>query len=175
MVLSLQSLIPQPDEFICNHSNIRSRPPVPGNDIQYVKNWHITNESAISTAEHSYLSQTDDLFQIRPRFRTPLRRFLEKSTRFGWLPWFRREPQDRTYYDPKTMYFERNEKLERFVTTVICLVGLFMLIAPLWILKSMGSAEGRLEVITAFIVVFLGLIQSVTIAKPFETLAATAA
>lgn len=50
-----------------------------------------------------------------------------------------------------------------------------MLIAPLWILKSIGSVEGRLEVITAFIVVFLGLIQSVTIAKPFETLAATAA
>lgn len=50
-----------------------------------------------------------------------------------------------------------------------------MLIAPLWILRSTGTFDGRLEVITVFIVVFLGSIQSVTIAKPFETLAATAA
>jgi hypothetical protein len=73
------------------------------------------------------------------------------------------------------MYYERNEKLEGFVTIVICLVGLLMLIAPLWILKAVGQPGPRLEIITAFIIVFLGLIQSVTIAKPFETLAATAA
>lgn len=73
------------------------------------------------------------------------------------------------------MYYERNERLEGFVTMIICLVGLIMLIAPLWILKYVASTDVRLEIITAFIVVFLGLIQSVTIAKPFETLAAAAA
>jgi len=73
------------------------------------------------------------------------------------------------------MYFEKNEKLEGFVTVIICLVGLLMLIAPLWILKAVSEPGPRLEIITVFILVFLGLIQSVTIAKPFETLAATAA
>jgi hypothetical protein len=50
-----------------------------------------------------------------------------------------------------------------------------MLIAPLWILNYVSGPSARLEIITAFVVVFLCLIQSVTIAKPFETLAATAA
>lgn len=158
-----------------NHSKVRSRPTVPAKDIQYVKNWHITNEGAIDEEEQSYLTQTDDLFQINPRFRTPLRRVLERSTRFGWLLLFRREPQDQTHYDPKTMYYELNERLESFVTITICLVGLIMLIAPLWILSYVGPSQARLGIITAFIVLFLALIQSVTIAKPFETLAATAA
>ena len=73
------------------------------------------------------------------------------------------------------MYYERNERLEGFVTVTICLVGLVMLVAPLWILTYVYLSAARLAIITAFIVVFLGLIQSVTIAKPFETLAATAA
>jgi hypothetical protein len=73
------------------------------------------------------------------------------------------------------MYYERNESIDGFVTILICLIGLIMLIAPLWILKYVGGSNARLEIITAFVVVFLCLIQSVTIAKPFETLAATAA
>ena len=158
-----------------NYSDICSRPQVSDKDIQYVKNWHITNEDAIEENEQAYLNQTDDLFQINPRFRTPLRRFLERSTRFGWLPFFRREPQEQSYYDPNTMYYERNGRLEGFVTITICLVGLVMLIAPLWILTYVRPSAARLGIITAFIFVFLGLIQSVTIAKPFETLAATAA
>jgi hypothetical protein len=73
------------------------------------------------------------------------------------------------------MYYERNESINGFVTMVVCLIGLIMLIAPLWILNYVFGSSARLEIITAFVVVFLCLIQSVTIAKPFETLAATAA
>ncbi|KAH7412513.1 hypothetical protein BKA64DRAFT_330380 [Cadophora sp. MPI-SDFR-AT-0126] len=175
LLLEIKEKLKEYNEFIVNHSNIRSRPQVSAKDVQHVKNWHITNEDAIDEHEQAYLNQTDDLFQVNPRFRTPLRRLLERSTRFGWLPFFRREPQDQTYYDPKTMYYERNERLEGFVTVTICLVGLAMLVAPLWILTYVHLSAARLAIITAFIVVFLGLIQSVTIAKPFETLAATAA
>jgi small-conductance mechanosensitive channel len=73
------------------------------------------------------------------------------------------------------MYYERNESINGFVTMVVCLIGLIMLIAPLWILNYVTRFIARLVIITAFVVVFLCLIQSVTIAKPFETLAATAA
>jgi hypothetical protein len=144
-------------------------------DIQHARNWHTTNEGAIHTKKLAYLDETDDLFQINPHFRIPLWHFLEKSSRFGWLPVFRRKPQDTTSYDPDTMYYERNERIENFITIIVCLVGLFMLIAPLWILQQAPSPGPRLAIITTFIVAFLGLMQSVTIAKPFETLAATTA
>jgi hypothetical protein len=50
-----------------------------------------------------------------------------------------------------------------------------MLIAPIWILEVMTKPIRKLVVITVFIVVFLAMLSSVTVAKPFETLAATAA
>jgi len=52
---------------------------------------------------------------------------------------------------------------------------MLMLIAPMWILQAWDDVKRKLAVITAFIVLFLGLFSSMTDAKPFETLAATAA
>jgi nitrogen fixation/metabolism regulation signal transduction histidine kinase len=50
-----------------------------------------------------------------------------------------------------------------------------MLVAPLWILLYVTSKQRQLAVITVFMAVFLGIMQSVTIARPFESLATTAA
>ena len=51
-----------------------------------------------------------------------------------------------------------------------------MLIAPMWILQALdGRTLPKLGTITAFIVTFLMLVSYATLAKPFETLAATAA
>lgn len=54
-----------------------------------------------------------------------------------------------------------------------------MLIAPLWLLQHLSSEKNdlktRLIVITAFMVAFTIMIIVVTVAKPYETLAATAA
>ena len=45
----------------------------------------------------------------------------------------------------------------------------------MWILQALDKNNHKLGVITAFVVVFLGLVSYATVAKPFETLAATAA
>ncbi|KAE9364244.1 hypothetical protein N431DRAFT_421114 [Stipitochalara longipes BDJ] len=166
------------NQFLSTNSQLRAMASARPENIESVLNWHTTNEGAIDVVERSYLDHTDDLVQIKSRFRTPLRRFLEKTrpgTRFRWLSFLRREPQDKTFYDPGTMYYAKDKLLEHFVTLLVCLVGLVMLVAPLWALKFVTSLNARLGIITGFVVVFLVLIQSVTIAKPFETLAATAA
>lgn len=61
------------------------------------------------------------------------------------------------------------------MSVVIMSIGTLMLIAPLWILQALQSLSSKPEVITAFIVLFLGMILWVTVAKPVETLAAAAA
>jgi hypothetical protein len=61
------------------------------------------------------------------------------------------------------------------VTIVVLSTGLAMLIGPLWILESIADSKTRLGVITAFVVAFTVLVSSVTVAKHFEVLAATAA
>lgn len=54
-----------------------------------------------------------------------------------------------------------------------------MLIAPLWILQyiygEQADMKARLEIITGFLIGFTALLSIVTVARPFEVLAATAA
>lgn len=65
--------------------------------------------------------------------------------------------------------------MDALVTFVITAVGLGMLIGPLWLLNSQTGQTPRLQIISSCLVVFSGLLSIVTVAKPFETLAATAA
>lgn len=61
------------------------------------------------------------------------------------------------------------------MTTLIMMVGLIMIIAPLWILEYLTTDEQKLSTITAFIVAFVGMLSTVTVSRPFEILGATAA
>ncbi len=54
-------------------------------------------------------------------------------------------------------------------------LGLGMLIGPLWWLQNLSNSEVRLGVITGFLFAFMALLSILTVAKPFEVLAATAA
>ena len=65
------------------------------------------------------------------------------------------------------------------VTCITIGLGLAMLIAPLWLLQYVYTAEPnlktRLGVITGFLVAFTLLLSVMVVARPFEVLAATAA
>ncbi|KAF2179660.1 hypothetical protein K469DRAFT_716170 [Zopfia rhizophila CBS 207.26] len=64
--------------------------------------------------------------------------------------------------------------MENFCTFLITTVGLLMLVVPLWWLFYVENKTIQLGIITGFILLFLVMISSVTVAKPFESLAATA-
>ncbi|CAI7644913.1 unnamed protein product [Penicillium pancosmium] len=78
-------------------------------------------------------------------------------------------------YDPGTAGYYNEHLIEKFARLVIISAGLIMLIAPEWLLLSVSSQVHRLAIITAFETLFLALISTVAGAKPFESLAATAA
>jgi hypothetical protein len=61
------------------------------------------------------------------------------------------------------------------MTVIITAVGLAALIGPLWILQNQNGESVRLWTISGFLGGFTVFIGIVTVAKPFETLAATAA
>ncbi len=50
-----------------------------------------------------------------------------------------------------------------------------MIVGPLWWLQNLAAQKARLAVITGFLVVFTFLLSILTVARPFEVLAATAA
>ncbi len=64
---------------------------------------------------------------------------------------------------------------DAFITFIIACTGLVMLIAPLWILEFTKSSIASLAWMTGFLVLFLYMVAYATVAKPFETLGATAA
>jgi len=68
-----------------------------------------------------------------------------------------------------------DERIDIFVTFTSVIIGLAMLIAPIWILAYTDPVAAKLAIITAFILLFLALVSFGTSAKTFESLAATAA
>lgn len=65
--------------------------------------------------------------------------------------------------------------MESCARSVIITTGLVMLIAPQWWLLFVQDRRVQLGIITGFIILFLVLVATVTGARPFESLAATAA
>jgi thiol:disulfide interchange protein len=71
--------------------------------------------------------------------------------------------------------YNSDQRMNVFVSIIVTILGLLMLVAPLWILGSVAPAKERLAIITVFLTVFLCLVTFTTAAKPFESLGAAAA
>lgn len=70
---------------------------------------------------------------------------------------------------------DKDTGINTFVTVVFIILGVFLLLGPMWILQYMTDNGKRLKVITGFVLLFTSLLASATVAMPFEVLAATAA
>lgn len=163
------------DDLVLQHSQLKARPPVAKKDVSSLENWFFNNGNAILEAETEYVKRSSDLFSLVPKSKSPLRVLLEHSHRFRLLKLWQDKNVDTTLHTDGNVHYISDEKIDRFIATLIMVLGLIMLIAPLWILAFLGGLVPRLGVISAFIVLFVALISATTVAKPFESLAAAAA
>jgi hypothetical protein len=146
--------------------------------VASVSNWLFNKENAIDTRETAYLDHTSDLVPLVPKLKSPLRQVLETSRRFRLSRCWRTQPSDtcgNLGIDTGDTYYSSDEKIERFAGLVIVVLGVVMLVGPLWALEFVHGPVNRLGLITVFIVLFITLVSLATVAKPFESLAATAA
>lgn len=150
---------------------------MPQRDLESIGNWHHNTPHAILAAEKGYLEQIHDLIQLVPKAVTPLRRVLEKSNRFRLSKlWARKDPPLPRYAaHPEELHYSSDAKIDNSIGITITIMGMLMLIVPLWVLNGTNGPRAKLGVITGFIVLFLGLIAFTTVARPFESLAAAAA
>ena len=146
---------------------------MPEKDICNLDTWFSNN--TILAEETDYMRCRSDLFCLAPRMRSPLRSLLGHASRFRFLKLWQLKFFYRQGSEDESVYYSADEKIDRFIATVIMGLGLIMLIAPLWILAFLEGLIPRLGVISAFIVLFLVLLSITTVAKPFESLAAAAA
>ncbi|KAH8724700.1 hypothetical protein GQ44DRAFT_617498 [Phaeosphaeriaceae sp. PMI808] len=175
---TLNVKVRQYNELLIQHSNLRNRPRVPKRNVGSISNWLSNEQNAILDDEIAYMKMTPDLVQLVPKSITPLRWLLEKSSKFRLSKlWARKSYSLPTYYEthPGTVHYSSDTRIERVLGIIITVLGMGMLIAPLWVLAYTGIMWKRLCVITSFIVLFLGMVAFTTAARPFESLAAAAA
>lgn len=169
-----------PDSFVNEYAQLVDRPPVYPDDLKEVKKWlQNVHRGAIQPVERAYIDKDDDLIPVQPKIRSSFRNFLEKSRLFlGWG--FMKEIFGRTptgFYDVEKddTYWQNDSRLESFASVIISVIGLIMLVGPLWILEYVVGTPGRLGIITGFITVFFIIVLLLTTARVFDALVAAAA
>lgn len=82
-------------------------------------------------------------------------------------------------FERQATIYNKESRIDKFVTCATIAIGLAMLLVPLWLLQYFTSRRtdttNKLWIITAFLIGFAVLFSVLTVARPFEVLAATAA
>ncbi|GES60593.1 hypothetical protein ATETN484_0005005200 [Aspergillus terreus] len=164
------------DRYLYRYIHFKTRASAAEKDITSLKNWFYNHDGAIMPEERTYIDK-NDLFALVPKDRSPLRRFFERSSHFRLFKLWRQKPQssDLPLHIRQHIHYSSDSRIDQFVTLTIVATGLVMLIAPIWILAFTRPVVLKLAVITIFILLFLALVALGTNAKPYESLAATAA
>lgn len=164
-----------------------NRAPIHRDDLATVKKWiWEQNPKAIHPEEAAFINCDEDLIGIQPKSRSWLRNILEATSVLrvpGVRRFFERSPRDRDLIKEATATQDEKEgtrwpndkRVEGFSTLVIALIGLGMLVGPLWWLAFVNGLLHRLSIITGFIAVFFILVEVATDAGVFNALAAAAA
>ncbi|KAF4981416.1 hypothetical protein FZEAL_2764 [Fusarium zealandicum] len=164
------------NEFLLQQSSLRKLPKAPLRDIKSIRNWHYNHDyAAIARDEQQYLDHDDDLICMVQRDKTPMRRLIDKSRRMRTLSIWEHKNERKSEHDTDEVSFYSDKRIDNFASAVIVTIGVTMLITPIWVLQAMDSLQGKLGVITAFILIFLLVLSFAMVAKPFEALGATAA
>lgn len=163
------------DELVLQHSQLQARPPVLKRHVNSLQNWFYNNQHAILEAKTNYVNYTFDLFSLVPSPRTPLQSFLELFRSFRLLSLWREKKDEQLFARDEDVHYTSDKRIDLVFSTIILLLGLTMLITPLWILAFVGEFVTRLAIICAFIILVAVRLSITTVAKPFESLAAAAA
>ncbi|KAI0181287.1 hypothetical protein GGR52DRAFT_577839 [Hypoxylon sp. FL1284] len=159
---------------LTNQSGMNQLHQAPSRDVKNIKRWHEEyGNSVINRDEFDYLNQ-EDLICLSRQNKSPLRQLIDSSLRLRTLSIWRDTSRPPTGSAGNVTYFS-DRKMNAFVSMVIVFIGTAMLIIPIWILERMDMLESKLMVITVFIFVFLLVLSSIMVTKPFEALGATAA
>ncbi len=161
---------------MASYLQLCARDPVEEKDITSLHTWHKNYENAIAPEEKEYLDH-EDLFPARTQRQAPLLRILNKSKRFRHMGWWEVPApkaglpfpvsQDIRYYSSK--------RKDRVVAWAFSIIGLLLMVGPVWALSYIPLKPVKLGLSTFFAVLFFGLMGIASSAKPQEVLAAAAA
>lgn len=182
------------NSFINEYSQILARPSLREDDVKNVARWLAPRTPSsvddlrnplpylgpIDDLEAAFITHHDDLVGVQPKSRSWFRNVLE-STLILRTPvvrsFFERKPEEyETINLNSETIWQNDNRVEGLSGGIIAVVGLGMLVGPLWILDKYDQhVNVQLGVITGFIALFFVLVAVATTAKVFDALAAAAA
>lgn len=143
--------------------------------MKNIRNWHFNYDyRAIGNDEQQYLNHDEDLVCLAPRDKTPLRQLIDRSRWLRTLWIWRHRDDDSAENKLSRVSYYSDKRMDQFTSALIVLIGVGMLITPIWVLQLLHSFWEKLVVITVFVSVFLLVLFFAMATKPFEALAATA-
>ena len=184
------------DAYINDYAQLMARPTVRDEDITNVKRWLAPLQpetiedlekaplkylAPIDELETTFIDHHDDLITVQPKNRSWFRNVLERTLILKTpviRTIFEREPEEYNTINTNTQTIWQNDKrIEGLSGTIIALIGLGMLLGPLWVLQIYNVSSGivKLGIITGFITLFFVLVAVATTARIFDALAAAAA
>lgn len=167
--------------FALDHSQMKDRTEATKFQVSNVLKWiEGANKKVIEKDEQEFLQKDWDLIPVVPKARTPLRRFIDHFDVLRLPRCLRNRVLNQRLYSEEdfemtSTVYSKDSLVDKLVTFITIFLGLGMLIGPLWWLQNLSNNENRLGVITGFLFIFTAILSILTVAKPFEVLAATAA
>ena len=169
--------------------------------MRNIKWWLENAHNPIEADEIKYLGKIDDLMPLVSKERAPLKRLFDRFDLFYYMSWLVDkkvrhmlsaklqsidQPEQKnarlytsTDFERETAVYENSSLFQNLTTTSILLLGLCLLIGPLWWLQYLAlhhtDPGAGLQVISGFLVLFTALLSAVTTANSFEIVAVTAA
>ncbi|KAF2658978.1 hypothetical protein K491DRAFT_651838 [Lophiostoma macrostomum CBS 122681] len=174
LLLEVHKKIREYNELLIQNSTLQSAPRVPQRNIASLDNWLHNKKNAILDEEAAYIQHRHDLVPLVPKAISGLRQLLEQSSHFRFSSLWRKKPPPSADHD-EAIHYSSDRRIDAFIGVAVTIMGMLMLIVPLWVLAVTEGMLKRLGVITGFVVLFLCLVAFATVAKPFEALAAAAA
>ncbi|KAH7379172.1 hypothetical protein DE146DRAFT_306481 [Phaeosphaeria sp. MPI-PUGE-AT-0046c] len=169
----LSGILLQYNQFIDAFSKLRARPRAEDRQIDNVVHW--LERKAINKDEATFIQKKGDLISINSRSRPPLGQWIETCQSLHLWKIFRAKLVPGVHVKSATTVYSSDEKFESFTTTSIIVIGLVMLLAPMWWLEFTSTSTVRLGIITGFLCAFISIMSMATTNRPFEVVAATAA
>ncbi|KAF2465012.1 uncharacterized protein BDR25DRAFT_295794 [Lindgomyces ingoldianus] len=172
LMCELTGLLHHYNQYVETFSKIRSRPKADKRQVKNLKEFF--KRGAINEKESAVASNERDLMSINSQATSPLGRMLEacRLIRLSRLVEAKRDP---TATNSPYTHYASDTALANLTTGSIILLGFCMLLGPMWWLEYVSNSRKRLVIITVFIAIFMGLMSTATVNKPFEVVASSAA
>ncbi|OJI98675.1 hypothetical protein ASPVEDRAFT_80315 [Aspergillus versicolor CBS 583.65] len=176
--------------FVHKYAQLRDWPEPTDRDVSNIRDWIDWNTQwdgqgspentrtpkirPIEEQEVEFL-EAPDLLAIVPEKRSPLRYLFERDGDSYLSRWYRKEvPRSlKSSVEDGGMVLTDDNGLDRLDKIVTGLIGLLMLVGPLWSIQLVQTHQSKVGVITSFIFVCFVLVLAGTNIKPGNALGVT--